>query len=297
MTGLAAGMLPLSLVPLILRMRQVVAGTALVDVCVTPLAAALCLCWSYAGFRLPSSEARDVIWYMPIGILLLLVPVAALGARRPTTRVWPLFVLLPLAATLGGLPLLAASSTFSRAPALHLEEPLFAGYCLVLLMGAGNYIAWPNTILALGWAVAALLVVAPACPSTSSFIPEPRAARLLATVILPAACWLTAAILRARRRAAPPEGRLPIDVAWIRFRDLFGMVWGRRVQEAFNEQARRAGLPCQLTWNGLVENEACRADAQRLLAWLLQKFVDDGWIAKYLAAAPLQGFGPQGPAK
>lgn len=297
--GYAAALAPLSLLPLVWRWRRAARGTALADLQVGFLEAALGVCWSLLAAIDVAAGVDHWAWYGLVGLLLVLAPMQVLGARRPTTRVWHLFVMLPLALVLGAWPLTAAMVTADGASRWTLEEPLFAGYCLALLMGVGNFCAWPHTLLALGWAGSAWLIVAPACPGVARLVPEPKTSRLLAALMLPAAAWLTALIVTRRAGAASQNNELAVDRAWRRFRELFGVVWARRVQDAFNDQARRAGLPWRLAHGGLVEvgglpveaataDPAARDEATRIMAWLLQKFVDDAWLARHLAAAPFK---------
>src|SRR5207248_11562621 len=79
---------------------------------------------------------------------------------------------------------------------------------------------------------------------------------------------------------------------WRDFRDLFGIVWARRIQERFNEDARRAGLALRLGIDGLERRAGTAStsefDSQSLTAaeaslrWLLQKFVEPAWIDRRL---------------
>jgi len=53
--------------------------------------------------------------------------------------------------------------------------------------------------------------------------------------------------------AAEPRSRLALDRVWRDFQDLFGIVWARRVQERFNDDARRQRLAVRLGMHGLED--------------------------------------------
>jgi hypothetical protein len=219
--------------------------------------------------------------------------VAVLGARRPTARVWTAFVLIPLV-LIFIWPVFAGLRSARGPVAFTLEAPLLVGFVLVIVMGAGNYLGprfWPAALL---WIVGLLLVVLPLCPATSAWVFAAGTGRAAGTLCLVASAWL------ADRRAAGANARAdasgaPLDRVWRDFRDLFGIVWARRIQERFNEEARRQKLPLRLGTDGLGDaiGSAPRAafDRQSLTAaedslfWLLQKFVDREWIDQRLGSA------------
>ena len=69
------------------------------------------ICWSVTWFadqfgRLLSPELADHMWYAS-AVLVLCPPIAVLGSRRPGTRVWTCFILLPMLFALGW-PVVAA---------------------------------------------------------------------------------------------------------------------------------------------------------------------------------------------
>src|SRR5262249_13853295 len=130
-----------------------------------------------------------------------------------------------------------------------LEEPLLAGYLLVLVMGAGNYLGLRFSLAALLWMGGLALVVGPQCPAAAKWLPEAATGRLSGTLCLVAAAWIADCLAaRARRRspAGPALNRVGGD-----FRDLLGIVWARRLQARFNEEARRKGLPLRLGIHGV----------------------------------------------
>jgi hypothetical protein len=275
----------LSLVPVLWRLRRALKGTSLSGVWVT-LALAW-LAWGAAGAAnlladLPAG-AVDLAWYS-VAVVMLIPPIAVLGARRPIHRVWPWFVLLPLLCVFAW-PAFPAFGR-GRLPAMwNLEEPLLAGYALVLLMGAGNYIGLRSTLPALLWIGALVLLAGPLCPTTAAMMPAPPPCRAWATLFLSVAGWT--AVFQANRSsalAAATRGA-PFQQVWLDFRDTFGIVWARRVEERFNEGMRQKGEAARLGMHGL-ESASGTPDltpcdwhsAETSLRWLLQKFVDPEWI-------------------
>jgi hypothetical protein len=287
-----------SLSPVLLRLRLGVRGTALESA--WPCAATVWFAWLIVtGLTVTdrfgdSSSLHawiDVLWYLA-AILALTPPVAVLGARRPTARVWTAFVLIPLVLVFAW-PVLPTLRSSGGLVAFTLETPLLVGFALVLVMGAGNYIGLRFSPSALLWIAGLLLVVLPLCPATSGWVLQTEPGRTLGTLCLVAAAWL------ADRQAAGGTPIVPVagaslDCVWRDFRDLFGIVWARRIQERFNDEARQQGLPLRLGIDGLEDamgsspaafDRQSFAAAEASLRWLLQKFVDRDWIDRRLSSA------------
>jgi hypothetical protein len=232
---------------------------------------------------LPLSRWADALWYFA-AVLALTPPIAVLGARRPTSRVWTWFVLVPLVLVFTW-PLLPALRGPAGRSAFSIEAPVVVGYALVLVMGAGNYLGLRFSPSALLWMAGLLLVVLPLCPATAGWVPAAQTGRICGSLCLFAAGWIADRQVAAggTNRSVPSLTRV-----WEDFRDRFGIVWARRVQERFNDEARRKGLSVRLGIHGFenaagdapasVLDEPSRAAAEAALRWLLQKFVDPGWI-------------------
>ena len=280
-----------SLSPVLLRLRRGVHGTALESA--WPCAALVWLFWLIiAGLTVadrvgePSSLHAwiDVLWYLA-AILALTPPVAVLGARRPTAQVWRAFVLIPLVLVFAW-PVLPALRSSGGLVAFTLETPLLVGFALVLVMGAGNYIGLRFSPSAFLWIAGVLLIVLPLCPATAGRVLQAETGRGVGVLCLAAAAWIADRQVEGRSaRADGPGG--PLDRVWRDFRDLFGIVWARRIQERFNDEARKQGLPLRLGIDGLEDatgsspaafDHQSLAAAEVSLRWLLQKFVDRDWI-------------------
>ena len=248
-----------------------------------------------------SEGVADQMW-LASAVLMVCPFIAVLGARRPGSRVWSLFIVAPLAVVLDLPAATAWNRDFHPAP-LRLEEPMLAGYGLVLLMGAGNYLGTRFALPALLAAVAMLLV--PVSMSSLHWFPESFPARAAATLLLGIAVWMAAI---ASRKAASRvvglrpspipigEGRVRVAIAfdrlWNDFRDLYGIVWARRVMDRVNDAAVHEGWPVRLHLQGFAALDSAHPPSpspnqlqqiERTLRWLLRRFVDPEWIDERLA--------------
>src|SRR5262249_12434279 len=163
----------------------------------------------------------EIAWYVA-AVLALPPPIAVLGARRPTSRVWTGFVLVPLVLVFTW-PILTALHSGEASRTFNLEEPLLAGYVLVLIMGAGNYLALPYSLPALLWMVGLLAVVMPLCPTTARWMLGTANGRFWGTICVAAAGWIADRLAASGGRQAP-GGRPAPDRVWHDLRDLFAIV-------------------------------------------------------------------------
>ncbi len=289
-----------TLAPVLVRLRRGLCGTALVHAWTATL-----LTWIVLmGVALvtlmpfPLRPWANCLWYLA-AVVALIPPIAALGARRPINRTWTWFVLAPLVAVFSW-PIMPAVWSGAESPAaFDLEMPVVVGFVLVSIMGAGNYLGLSHSISAVLWIAGLWLMVLPLCPTTAGWMTDPWPARAWATLCLVAAGWIADRQV-ARRRRAVNAGRLPLDRVWGDFRELFGIVWARRIMERFNDDARRHGLQLRLGLYGLEDAAGSRVDdrvdaaslvaAETSLRWLLQKFVDPDWIDRRVRVdAPANG--------
>jgi hypothetical protein len=281
-----------SLAPVMLRFRSGIRGTALVAAWRAALIVWLA-CLIVTGVTvatLPGRPWLDMLWYV-CSVLALTPPIAVLGARRPTFRAWTWFVLVPLVLVFVW-PLVPAWRSLLGSGAFNVEEPVVFGYALVLLMGAGNYLGLRYTPAAVLWMTGLLLVVLPLCPGAAGWCPAAGLGRTWGMLCLAAAAWC-ADRLAVWRNTHEATERARLDRVWCDFRDLFGIVWARRIQERFNDDARQKDLPVRLGMHGLEDasgkspgeqaGQQSLASAEASLRWLLQKFVDPEWIDRRLS--------------
>jgi hypothetical protein len=283
--NLVAGAGLFSLLPVLKRLHWGIRGTALASA--GPWIGLVWLAW-LLNVGLTAVPSRLGAWTSVLSyfsaVLALTPPIAVLGARRPTSRVWTWFVVLPLVLVFTW-PVVPVLRQAGGPDAFSLEEPVVVGYGLVLIMGAGNYLGLRFSLSAALWIAGLLLVVLPLCPTTAAWVLAPQTGRACGTLCLVAAGWLADRQVARRSRN---ESSLALDRVWRDFQNLFGVVWARRVQERFNDDARRQRLAVRLGMHGLEDdtghlsaagfNPASLAAAEASLRWLLQKFVDPAWI-------------------
>jgi hypothetical protein len=233
----------------------------------------------FSGFK---ASIADQLWYFT-GITQLCALVAVLGARRPTVRVWTGFVLVPLAFVLG-LPALSAWSDGVPNVPLRLETPAIIGFSLVLVMGAGNYFGTRFTFSILCLCGALVLLLLPSALQSPDLTFEPGLLRRVATIVLSCAVLQAA---QSARRIPTPSGETSCHRLWIDFRDWFGIVWAKRIQDRVNVVASQEKWPVRLDlygWNPTSANsdgnidEAISSRIEQTFRWLLRRFVEPGWI-------------------
>lgn len=228
-----------------------------------------------------SAAAADHLWYAT-AVLTLCPPIAVLGSRRPGTRVWTWFILIPMMLVLGW-PVLTLWLQGSDVRGLQLETPQFVGYQLVLVMGAGNYIGTRFTLPALLYFAANLLLVLSSSAICPDWLSDRWWARLWASGVM------AVAVIGAGRTAVAAGGRYRFDELWLCFFDQFGVVWGRRIQDRVNYIAAKEGWPVRLElhgfeWTGSPDS-ATEARMEHTFRWLLRRFVDPPWIDDRLGTA------------
>lgn len=230
------------------------------------------------------AASADHLWYT-VSVLMLCPPVAVLGARRPVFQIWSGFVLLPLTLVFGW-PMLASWSADGGFSPLEIETPIVVGYLFVLLMGAGNYFGTRFTAPAALYCLAAVILLGPVIAHPPGWLPADNSCRALASLMIFAAALV--AWRQARFRVAARSG---FDRVWLDFRDWFGIVWAKRVQNRLNEAAHNRKWPLRLETDGfapmqnggrLVTDSQTGDEIEHTLRWLLRRFVDPGWIDERL---------------
>ena len=270
------------------------------------------MAWTIAGFlslsgdRVPAG-LLDQAWYIA-ALLAVCPPIAVLGAKQPMARVWSVFILFPLVLVLGW-PAASAWGAGFPAAGWVVEEPVTAGFAFVLLMGLGNYIGTRYRLCAVLYGFSLLLVVGQLCPPFAARLPAAELLRMASILSLVAAAWYGA-----WRSYRVSPAATPFDRLWQEFRNQFGIVWGRRIQERFNETAARSGWPMRLESGGLAparredgpvgqtfpvrsalpaegtrDVPEVRARIEAALRWLLRRFVEPAWIERQLGTAHEEG--------
>jgi hypothetical protein len=232
------------------------------------------------GWSVPSAIG-EAMWYAT-ALLSVCPAVAVLGARRPRIATWTWFVLVPLIAVLAW-PVLAVWAIAPRPLPVQLEAPHVLGWLLVLLMGAGNYLGTKYWISACLYAAALVLLIA----SFSSATPGWLSAELMRVW---ASIAVALAVVAAWKAGRAPAVQPSIDRLMEDYCNLYGIVWGRRLQDRLNAVAQRQGWPVAVTPRGLVWEEEMSdskrhettTQVEQSLRWMLKPFVDPQWIDRRL---------------
>ena len=220
----------------------------------------------------------EILWYFT-AIVGLCPAVAVLGARKPMARVWNLFVILPLLAVLGWPAGAVLIMDGWNPQELHLEAPPVVGFGLVLLMGYGNYMGtrygWCVALAAVGQ----LLLLA---SLTTDMFATPTAIHLVRPLGL--ICLSAGPILARLLTPAPDPATAGFDRVWRDFQHSFGVVWGRRIMEHFNQESHHKHWRVRLEPEGISREDDSSdraqqlAESERFMRWLLRRFVDQEWI-------------------
>lgn len=166
--------------------------------------------------------------------------VAVLGARRPGVGPWN-FVVTGLLAVL----LLPFAESWVTGKALYLDgvRAVFLG--ATLAVGVINYLPTRLAGAALGFALGCAceiaVLTAPTHVLSVTYLRWPMLHSWPGLVL-----WSAFGLVRS---AAPAPAAF--DRLWLDFRNRFGLVWGQRLREQFNNAARHAGWPVVLRWQGL----------------------------------------------
>jgi hypothetical protein len=219
----------------------------------------------------------DQCWYWT-AVLSVCPPIAVLGARRPTDRVWTAFILLPLVAVLGW-PAATLWAGWPQWRPIEVAAPAVIGFGLVLVMGCGNFIGTRLTLSALLLPLAVTGLLLP----LMTFRPDwgwLEISREVATTVLLLAIGSG---YRATRSSMPADH--PCNRVWNDFRETFGLVWSVRILERLQEQGRRDGWAADWDAAGMTlhdgppeQRELTEQHIAYTLRWLLRRFVNARWL-------------------
>ncbi len=237
----------------------------------------------------------DQMWYA-VALLMLAALISVLGAKRPSSRVWTWFVTVPLLLVLGWPALYAWFDGWPPQP-MRLMQPALCAYAVVCVMGLGNYVGTRFLLSALSMGLALGLLVIPYSGSVLVILPSTAGCRMWASL-----CAGFAVIWPALLATSAPA-LSPWDRIWSDFVNAFGIAWGRRLQDRFNETARQSKWGVKLDLYGLTWDETptpavphdrapppqWTPEMVTALQWLLRRFVDQQWLDRRLGTnTPVQ---------
>ena len=225
----------------------------------------------------------DQVWYWT-AVVSCCPLISILGAKRPTSRVWTWFIIVPLIAVLGW-PAVTVLSQFPRFTPLEIQLPVFIGFVLVLVMGVGNYLGSRYALSAFFCGVAILLTLWPLSNLFEGDIASTNYWRAAAALVLGVAMLHG---FRQSERLMLEES--PFDKLWFDFCDSFGIVWSMRIQDRINQLAEQEKWSVRLgtegfNWQKGIALEEQIHSTERLeqtLRWLLRRFVEPEWIDQRL---------------
>ncbi len=261
---------------LFLRVRRTLSGTTLAGLWWWGW-----LPWAVAGINLgvrwQLGAAAPVVGYLDglFAVTALVPGLAVLGARRPTLRAWPMFVILPYLVVMSWPIVSLAIATRLRRPP-ELEIPALAMYFLVLVMCCGNFLAGRTrgwTLLAIGLLAALFMqyrVGGVAAPE--------RIAVLRSGIWLVIPLWLAGF----QRPYCHPSDPTQFAAVLTEFSELYGLVWSRRMVDRLNALSSQSQWPATFGFYGMhwqtTPTEKQLAEVEHALRWLLRRFVDPPWI-------------------
>jgi hypothetical protein len=225
-------------------------------------------------------------WQSRIGYFastLLFAPfVSVLGAKRPGSRVWDWFIVLPMIVVLNW-PVIAASVSDLPEHTLDLEGPALMGALVVLVMILGNYFGTMFTPLAL------LLGGSLLCGLTeySGILPRLGDGHFVPRMIVSAGLLIALLLAPVMYQRQLPH-RSGYQRVWLDFRDWFGVLWTKRVMDRLNQTAEAKQWPVRFGLDGIAWQEESALDSQHdaeiehTLRWLFRRFTNDEWIDRRL---------------
>ena len=233
---------------------------------------------------------------------LLLTPlIVILGARRPGIDAWRWFVVLPLTVVLQW-PAAAQLLHGVRREPLEIGTPAIIGVLLILVMGGGNYFGTgftgPACLLSAGIVLQLLPV--------SGWISDPSSLPLWSPVLIFIAVQLTESRLhwQVHEIQNTSDRTARVDRVWSLFRDLYGIVWAKRVMDRVNVFARRENWARELTLDGFVPPQSeshsastgmasagpvTEAELTReidVMCWVMRRFADSVWLQQLFGETP-----------
>jgi hypothetical protein len=217
---------------------------------------------------LPGAPHVPLLRYLALSVTGC-AAVAVLGARRPGVGAWN-FVVVGLLAVL----LLPVAEGAMTGTGLNLDGVRLTFLGATVAVGVLNYLPTrlgaSAVLTLLGGAIEVLKLAG--VVSSGGMGGTPLLALWL--TLVPWLAWVAV-------RGQPPAAS-EFDRAWLGFRDRFGFVWSRRLQEQFNNAARHAGWPVVLRWRGLrlrqgAERPAAEVQAELVAALyaLMKRFVGE----------------------
>lgn len=223
-------------------------------------------------------------------VMLLTPLIAILGARRPGASAWPWFVVLPMVVVLQW-PSLSQLASGQWSVPIEIPSPTALGFLFVMVMGAGNYFGTEVTGAAF---TGCLAVLAFLLPSTEWTTAENNWMFTAGSVLLLTSSYSISARVR-QRLAEIDADTADVQLLWQTFRDLFGIVWAKRVMDRVNQFAERENWDTRLSLDGFIAAEQPASAIPvlpgprvphrpvKVLCWVLRRFMDESFLQQFVS--------------
>jgi hypothetical protein len=171
--------------------------------------------------------------------------------------------------------------------------PALWAFAVVCVMGLGNYVGTRFLSSALWLGAGLVWLILPYVGWNPEILPTPIDCRMRATF-----CAGLSVIWPGLLAASSRALLSPWDRVWVDFVNMFGIVWGRRLQDRFNDTAQKSKWGVKLDLYGLTWDDPASIASDRsaqnrpgpvwttemtaALVWLLRRFVDQVWIDRRL---------------
>ncbi|MGI8978504.1 MAG: hypothetical protein ACR2FY_04710 [Pirellulaceae bacterium] len=276
-TAIAAALAAGSILLGLWNFRAALAETTLVCAAWWGAAAVLAI----AGVELGQAAfGWETAWLSPLrfsAAALSFCPfVAVLGAKRPQHQAWNFVVL-----SLWGIVSLSALTALAmqRNDRFVLGDARAWLLWVLILMGLVNFQSTRNRLAALLVALGQVILFEPHLPLLREI------GRLEDLPAAPSLALFFFAIALAVTKLGMKSAHGSFDRLWLDFRDLYGLLWGLRLQERVNAASIAAKWDVELQWQGFRPHEIPaqhREALRQAMTGLLRRFVSHEWIAARL---------------
>jgi hypothetical protein len=239
------------------------------------------LCWAFAGWLvwgwiigmeiIQSEPASPGVRYLAVS-LGGCAGVAVLGARRPGVVAWNFVVVALLVVML----FLSVESRLAGDD-LILNRLRIVGLSSIVAVGILNYLPTRMAPAVALFGLSSFIEIS-TLSASDSLATRLRQAEPISRLMLALVPWAAYAAMRWRTSSVSE-----FDRCWLRFRDRFGLVWGQRLREQFNQAAKHAGWPVLLRWQGLrlaggaaYHHSGAQREMLGALQALMKRFRRDG---------------------
>ena len=227
-------------------------------------------------------------WLSPVRFCVAVLSfcpfVSLLGAKRPQHLAWNFVVM-----SLWGIVSLSALTALAlqRSDRFVLGDARAWLLWVLILMGLINYLPTRNRFAALGMALGQGLLFTPHLPllRDNPWLANLAAGPSLALLVFAIALAVARPGMKVSNQQTKPATAEAFDRLWLDFRDLFGMLWGLRLQERVNAASKAGEWKVELEWNGFSSQGISpkhREALRQAMAGLLRRFVSHEWIAARL---------------